>query len=219
MVTARAQRDSAAETLHQIQIRKATLSKELESIQLRKKEIEGHIAQKQDSQHRLVHLQQFSHWLDNAFIPLLSTMEKHVLGRVYHEFNALFQRWFSMLLGDEQLTARLDDSFSPVIEQNGHDMTVEGLSGGEKTAIALAYRLALNRVVNDIITTIKTKDLIILDEPTDGFSTEQLDLLRDVLLQLGTRQTIIVSHEAKMEGFVDHVIRLQKEEHTTRVLN
>ncbi|MBI1970581.1 SMC family ATPase [Candidatus Woesearchaeota archaeon] len=216
---ARAQRDAAVDTLHQVQIRKATLSKELESIQLRKKEIEGHIAQKQAAQHRLVRLQQFFNWLDSAFIPLLSTIEKHVLGRVYHEFNALFQRWFSMLLGDEQLTARLDDSFSPVIEQNGHDMAVEGLSGGEKTAIALAYRLALNRVVNDIITTIKTKDIIILDEPTDGFSTEQLDLLRDVLLQLGTRQTIIVSHETKMEGFVDHVIRLQKEEHVTKVLN
>ena len=55
---------------------------------------------------------------------------------------------------------------------------------GRQTRRALAYRLALNRVINDIITDIKTRNLLILDEPTDGFSTEQLDKLRTVLEEL-----------------------------------
>ena len=65
---------------------------------------------------------------------------------------------------------------------------------------------------------IKTKDLIILDEPTDGFSTQQLDKLRDVLDQLGVKQTIIVSHESKIESFVEHVIRIGKSGHVSRVI-
>ena len=63
----------------------------------------------------------------------------------------------------------------------------------------------------------QTKDLIILDEPTDGFSTEQLDRVREVIDQLGMKQVIIVSHEQKMESFVDNVIRIQKNEHVSSV--
>jgi len=57
---------------------------------------------------------------------------------------------------------------------------------------------------------IKTKDLVILDEPTDGFSEQQLDKLRDVLQQLDVKQMIIVSHEQKIEGFVENVIKFKK---------
>jgi exonuclease SbcC len=66
---------------------------------------------------------------------------------------------------------------------------------------------------------IKTKDLLILDEPTDGFSSEQLDKVRNVLDELNMKQTIIVSHEAKIESFVDHVIRIHKNEHVSRVVS
>jgi len=39
--------------------------------------------------------------------------------------------------------------------------------------------------------------------------------MRDVLNELGLAQVIIVSHEPKMEGFVDSVIRIQKSEHVS----
>ncbi len=119
---------------------------------------------------------------------------------------------------DENLSARLDDTFSPIITQNGYDTTINNLSGGEKTACALAYRLALNKVINDFISTIKTKELLILDEPTDGFSTEQLDKLRDVLNEMSSKQTIIVSHERKIESFVDFILRINKTEHMSEVV-
>jgi exonuclease SbcC len=115
------------------------------------------------------------------------------------------------------LTGRLGTDFEPIIQQNGYDMDVDHLSGGERTACALAYRLALNKVINDLISTIQTKDLIILDEPTDGFSSEQLDRMRDVLKQLNLRQVILVSHERQVESFVQHVIRINKNDHASRV--
>jgi len=83
----------------------------------------------------------------------------------------------------------------------------------------LSYRLALNKVINDIVAEIKTKDIIMLDEPTDGFSTEQLDKVRDVLEQLNMKQVIIVSHESKIESFVENVIRVQKQDHASVVLS
>ena len=62
-----------------------------------------------------------------------------------------------------------------------------------------------------MISKIKTRNLVILDEPTDGFSEQQLDKMRDVLRQLDFKQLIIVSHEQKIEGFVENVIRFTKE--------
>ena len=85
------------------------------------------------------------------------------------------------------------------------------MSGGERTAIALSYRLALNQTLNSLLSKIKTHDLVILDEPTDGFSEQQLDKMRDVLDELKVRQIIIVSHEAKIESFVENVIKLKKD--------
>ena len=143
----------------------------------------------------------------------MDIIEQHVFASVHTDFTSHFQKWLSMLLDDQTLYVTLDTTLTPQIVQNGYDVTVSQLSGGEKTSVALAYRLALNRVMSDVFAAIKTKNLLILDEPTDGFSEEQLDRVRDVLTALPTGQLIIVSHEPKVETFVDHVLRVTKENH------
>ncbi len=180
--------------------------------------LEQELAAKREARITLEKLNALHHWLDEFFTGLMGTMEKHVLTKVYHDFNGLFQQWFGLLIQDDVLVARLNQEFSPVVQQNGYDTDVTSLSGGEKTACALAYRLALNKVINELRTGIHTKDLIILDEPTDGFSADQLDRMREVLEQVQARQIIIVSHEAKIESLADHVLRVVKEEHTSKVL-
>ncbi len=160
---------------------------------------------------KLVRNKELSFWLEAQFVPLTITIEKQLMLSIHYLFNQLFQEWFSMLIDDENMASRLDDSFTPIIEQNGYEISFVNLSGGEKTSAALAYRLALNKVINDIIHDIKTKDLLILDEPTDGFSSEQLDKVREVLDRLKLGQVIIVSHETKIETFVENVIRVRKE--------
>ena len=179
-------------------------------IELLQEEIEKKLLE----QKKLARLNELAQWLSEFFTSLMSVMEKHVMSRIYHEFNSLFQKWFAILVEEDIITARLDEQFSPVINQNGHDILVDYLSGGEKTACALAYRLALNRVINEVV---HTSNLLILDEPTDGFSNEQLDRMRDVLEQLPTQQIIIVSHEHKIESFVDHVIKITKHEHESSI--
>jgi len=181
------------------------------------KNLEEEINKKLKLKESLNKISQYQNWLEENFINLMNTIEKHVMLQVYREFNDLFQQWFNILMEDETLNVRLDDEFTPIIEQNGYETAIENLSGGERTAVALAYRLALNKVINDIIGNIKTKDILMLDEPTDGFSTEQLDKIRIVLEQLNIKQIIIVSHESKIESFVDNVIRINKAEHVSNV--
>jgi exonuclease SbcC len=189
--------EAAAENIHRLQtdiLKKEAVKKEVQKISL---------------QHQ---------WLEEMFIKMMGTMEQHVMLKIHEQFNDLFTNWFSELIEDENISTRLDNEFSPVMMQNGYETDVEHMSGGEKTAVALAYRLALNKVINDVVSEVKTKDLMILDEPTDGFSSEQLDKLKDVLEVLGIKQVIIVSHESKIESMVDHVIRIGKREGVSGVL-
>ncbi len=198
-------------------IKKAQLDKEAEGISKFITVLEKEINEKLIIKKKINYLKQMRNWLDEYFIKLMSMMERQIMLRVYQEFNEFFQNWFNILMEEESISVRLDDEFTPIIEQNDYETSIEYLSGGERTSCALAYRLALNRVINDLIGGIKTKDLIILDEPTDGFSTDQLDKMRDVLDQLNIKQIITVSHESKIESFVDNILKVSKSEHISKV--
>ena len=149
-------------------------------------------------------------WLNKKVMPVISFIEKNVMVSLKKEFSKLFAEWFNMLV-PENFNVRLSDDFTPIVEQQDYEIDYAYLSGGERTAIALAYRLALNQVINSLMSKIKTKELVILDEPTDGFSEQQLDKMREVLDELNVQQLIIVSHEQKMESFVENVIRFKKD--------
>jgi exonuclease SbcC len=156
-------------------------------------------------------------FLTPAFSDLMQTIESKIMQKVYATFNFLFKKWFSMLIEDETIAVRLDENFNPKISQNGYDTNVYNLSGGEKTSLALSYRLALTKTINEILVNHTTNSLLILDEPTDGFSEQQLDRMRDVLDELDINQIIIVSHESKIESFVNNIINISKKEHASVV--
>ena len=157
-------------------------------------------------------------WIDGKFIPLTQNIEKEIMFKIYHYCNELFSEWFELLTEGSELTAYLDSDFAPVIQQQGHQISFSYLSGGERTAAALAYRLALTRAINNVFQQMKTKGLLILDEPTDGFSQEQLQRLRDCLETIGLNQILVVSHESMMEGFVNHIITIEKLSGKSRIL-
>src|SRR3989338_630567 len=201
-----------------LELEKRKYETEKESIKRFIASLGKEIDEKQKAKEKLAHIMQISNWIDELFISLMSTMEKHVMVNIHSQFNEMFKSWFEIMIEDESISVRLDEEFTPIIEQNGYETYIENLSGGEKTSVALSYRLALNKVINDIVAGIKTKDIIILDEPTDGFSTEQLDRVRDILEQLNMNQIIIVSHESKIESFVQNVIRIEKHDNISGVV-
>ena len=140
---------------------------------------------------------EMQNWLENYFINLMSTMERHIMLQVYREFNELFKTWFNILIEDEKISVRLDDEFTPVIEQNGYETYIDNLSGGEKTAVALSYRLALNKVISDIVADIKTKDILMLDEPTAGvnpYIRKRLKILLRKLRKQG-KTILLIEHD------------------------
>ena len=108
-----------------------------------------------------------------------------------------------------KITVSIDEDFTPHVEREGYDQDVQSLSGGEKTSVALAYRLALNTIVQEVSAGMKS-NLLILDEPTDGFSKEQLFKMRDILDEIKCPQVIMVSHEKELENFADQIFQLTK---------
>jgi len=200
-----------------LEIKRAELKESIKNINNNLNKYKEEIFSKSKELNKIKNKKVLENWLSNHFINLVDTIEKHVLSSIFNEFNTHFQEWFNNLIEDESINASIDETFTPIIIQNGYETEVENLSGGEKTSVALAYRLALNQVINDYMSTIKTKGILILDEPTDGFSTHQLDKIRDVLEEVKAEQIIIVSHEPKMESFVEHIIRIRKNEHNSEV--
>ena len=185
-------------------------NKELDLLKLRLNELEEEIIQKEKLREQLNYLRNLQDFLQDKFVNLINLTEKNVMAKLRADFSTIFSEWFAMLVSDS-LEVRLDGDFTPLISNQGYDIEYDFLSGGERTAVALAYRLALNQVLNSMLSRIKTKDLVILDEPTDGFAAEQIDKMRDLFDQLKAKQTILVSHEQKIEKFVDHVIRIKKD--------
>jgi exonuclease SbcC len=164
---------------------------------------------------KIVFTDQIGIWLNQHFIPSLEQIESQVLISVREEFNKLFQKWFYLLIEVGDIDVEIDEYFTPIVNQSGYHLEVDSLSGGEKTSIALAYRLALNEIIRRII--MLDDNLLILDEPTDGFSKEQLIQIKLVLEELSAAQVIIVSHEKELEGFVETIFRVVKESEKSQV--
>lgn len=180
------------------------------------KRIEEEISTKEAQLQKSYELNQFQIWISEFFMPAVKLIETNVLSSINSEFNMLFQKWLNELLETGEVAVRVDENFTPIIEQNGYEMEVGSLSGGEKTSVALAYRLALNVMVKKVCEAMQS-NLLILDEPTDGFSKEQLFRLRDILNELKCEQVIAVSHENELEAFVDKIYRITKQSGESKI--
>ena len=206
-------KEEAEKSNKKARLKEITIAEKRKELQILEKQLDAlqkDIKKKEEVRSQVTYLRELQDWLEEKFLSIIIMTEKNVMAKLRTEFSKTFNEWFGMLvpLG---LSVRLDEDFTPIITNQDYDIEYDFLSGGERTAVALAYRLALNQVLNSLLSHIKTKDLVILDEPTDGFSAEQLTKMRDIFEQLKSEQMILVSHEQKIEDFVDHVIRIKKD--------
>jgi exonuclease SbcC len=206
----------AEETLKQVSGQVLSLKVKIQEGESRIKDLEKEVKTKEESVRKSELLREYVIWVDDYFAPTLENIERHVLITINQEFNNYFQHWFSMLVVDPTKDARVDEDFTPIVEQDGVEQNVQYLSGGERTSVALAYRLALNTMVRKVSTGIRS-NLLILDEPTDGFSKDQLFRIQDILGELECPQIIMVSHEKELESFADQVFKVSKTNGTSRV--
>jgi len=183
-----------------------------ESITSTKKELTDSIRWK----HKHNELETYETWIKQFFIPSTEQIEKQVLNSIRHDFNETYRDWFKILIDDTSKDSRLDEDFTPIIEQDGELQDFDNLSGGEKTSVSLAYRLSLNTMMRRNTESLKS-NLLILDEPTDGFSKSQLSKVRDVLKALGSEQIILVSHERELETYVDNIFQVSRSQGYSKI--
>jgi exonuclease SbcC len=190
---------------------KAVTQREDETKKL--EELTREIEKKRKARQESKKLTDYQHWLSTFFRPTLAMIEKQTLAQADARFNYHFQRFFSALVEDPDLNVRVKEDFSPVFERQGFEQDFEALSGGERTSVALAYRFALNAIASE--DTSGQGELVILDEPTDGFSKEQIYKMRDLLLELHSKQVLVVSHERELESMSDMVFHVKKVDGTS----
>ena len=159
---------------------------------------------------------QYQEWLKEFFIPTVNKIEKQVLLSIQSDFNETYTRWYSILIDDPTKESMIDENFAPVVNQDGYDQPVGYLSGGESASIALAYRLTLNSLMRKETESMKS-NLLILDEPTDGFSKNQLGKIQELFNELKSEQIILVSHDEELERHADTIFKISKENGVSKI--
>jgi len=207
--------DDAREQDKQATIRRSRAQGDLANGRKELNRLSAEVAKMRAARARSLHLGKYQSWLSSFFRPTVKLIESQTLTQAAARFNEHFQRFFASLVEDPDMVVRVKEDFTPVFERQGFEQAYEALSGGERTSMALAYRFALNSVVRESI--MAQPELVILDEPTDGFSKEQVYKMRGLLEELGSRQVILVSHEKELESMADHLFRVEKRNGTSVV--
>jgi DNA repair protein SbcC/Rad50 len=149
-------------------------------------------------------------WASAPFRLHVLAMERDVLAHAQASFDRDFSRFFAALVDDPGLVARTNPDFTPEVAIEGDPTPAEALSGGERTSLALAFRLALATVVRSLGAV--RLETLILDEPTDGFSSEQMIRMGELFDELHLPQVIVVSHETQLMSIADRSLRVRKED-------
>ncbi|MFX1476848.1 MAG: AAA family ATPase [Promethearchaeota archaeon] len=192
--------------------------KNLEYLQKDLEEIKSNLQEKEILQEKLLNFSELINWVSNEFPVLIRDIEMKILSSSAQHFNSYFTEWFHELVEDRNIEVEIrPGDFQPLIYVNGYESPFNDLSGGEKSGLSLAYRLALNKIINERHQEVKTKNILILDEPTDGFSQQQINRMQPVFESLDISQMIIISHERNLDSFVTDIFHFEKENHITKV--
>ena len=195
-------------TTHQIQ----QYEKELKHIE---KNITKYIALQEKNTINTSH----KHFLQNEMTTLCKVLEEAVLKEIHNDINQILHQYFNELIELDDLEVYLREDFSISIEQNGFEVEVEQLSGGEKSALALSYRLALKEVIEKHFFNSKSLQYIMLDEPTDGFSQSQIQKFASILKTSKFAQVFLVSHDENLLSSAQHTFIIEKENHVSTISN
>lgn len=159
-------------------------------------------------------LKKISEYLINYVYKGVETIESAVRALAHDRFSEYFQEYFVRLLEDQELVEASVRDFKPSVKVRGsflREQEISQPSGAQLTALGLAYRLALNRVVRDLNKELRDS-VLIMDEPTLGFSPERIEKLRDLIesirSDLGEAQVILVTHDERLLEVGDCRIRL-----------
>ncbi|MGC8725697.1 MAG: AAA family ATPase [Thermoplasmata archaeon] len=157
-------------------------------------------------------------WLDEVFQPIVKNIESNIRQSIYGLFSESFEKYVNILLKDIPFKYEIDNETYGInlTYGNSKGSLDTGPSGGERSSLALAYRFALNEVARQYH---EISGFIILDEPTEGFSEEQLRRFNDLIENVTAKQKLIITHNNNLKGIGNQIIELTKESNITSVSN
>ncbi len=192
------------------------IDQDIQNYKSKEQEIKNEINQSEKWYNEYKKLDEHYTWTKQFFIPTVDEIEKQILISIQQDFNENYRKWFKLLIDDSSKDSRVDEKFTPILEQDGFEQDFYNLSGGEKTSISFAYRLTLNEMMRKNTESLKS-NLLILDEPTDGFSDTQLTKVKDVLKELNSEQIILVSHQKELGTYADNSFQISKSDGYSKV--
>ncbi|MHA2059278.1 MAG: AAA family ATPase [Candidatus Ranarchaeia archaeon] len=113
----------------------------------------------------------------------------------------------------------IDEHYAPIVKYGAVTRSSDGLSGGERTDLALAYRIALGNTVSEVRSG-KYLQLLILDEPTENIGEADRSIQRMAEFLANARniqQIIAITHSHVFAEFANNVIEIEKKGNQSRV--
>ncbi len=210
--------DEVRDKYNRIIEKKSNINTNIENLNTWIKENENDLENIKLFEEKLSKLLSDENFLTKKLTAIAQLLEKAMLTKYYIEFNEIFEKLFRELIEDNDIEVRLSELFSPIVEQNGYDTEIKNLSGGEKSSLAIAYRMGLKHIIEQNLEKTQKLDFVILDEPTDGFSDQQIDRLGNILKESQLKQIILVSHDEKIESISDSIIKIEKTNHQSKII-
>jgi exonuclease SbcC len=212
---ARLRRDQAFSTYSNFKYRMEALKSSLTQVEGRLKELKDRLdltEKKIDRKNKIEFLLRLIETLRDGY----KTVRPHLRGEYVSILRSRMQKVLDdMLTGaDRQMTVSIDESYSPLIRGEAEAWRDPALlSGGERTLLAFAYKIALGQLIAEARTG-ESLSIIILDEPTESLGPEDSSISRlaEAIAKLrGLEQIIAVTHSEDFAEKAEHLMRVRRE--------
>jgi len=148
-------------------------------------------------------------------------VQPHLRTEIVRLAGIYVQRVLDEISGPEgaNVLVEIGQDYTPTVKVNGRERSIAHLSGGERTLLALAYRIGMGHLIMQARTG-RGLAFLMLDEPTESLGREDqsVDKLADAISRLrAVEQIIAVSHSEAFAERANHVIRVEKVDNVSRV--
>ncbi len=114
----------------------------------------------------------------------------------------------TLRLMERDFNIKIQEDFNITVVRGDQQLDVRSLSGGEKTMLAIAFRLTLAALlIEEPIST------LILDEPTEYLDENSRKTVFEIIRKIAgyIDQVIVVTHDTEVEEIADRLISVRKE--------